>query len=79
MTSTQIMEQLKNSHFSQTIEGVDCTYSILKKSQKTLGFLGNERMLLLRGIQSISYHPVPDKDTQLPYTFFSQMPKAKQA
>lgn len=52
--SQQLKEKIRKKPFYEPIDNVQYTYSLLKKKNKSF-FLTNERLLMLKGSQSIGY------------------------
>jgi hypothetical protein len=67
---------LKNRPYTQSLQGVEVTYSILNKKQKTF-VLSHERFLYLNGIESISYASTSPPEAALPLKDTTALPKFK--
>lgn len=50
----KLRNHIEKKPFTQNIYGIDYTYSLLPKKQRNF-VLTNDRFLLVRGIESISY------------------------
>lgn len=72
-TSDQIYQIIKKKPYTQMLDDVEITYSILSKKQQ--GFiLANDRFLLLKGNESISYARSLLAGTPLPFRHYSSIP-----
>jgi hypothetical protein len=67
---------MKKSPFSQILDGVEVTYSILSKKQSTF-IMTNDRFLFLKGIETISYAREFPPKTVLPLKSMSEVPAFK--
>lgn len=76
LNSAQILQLIKKKPYSQLIAGVEYTFSILKKKQKS--FVGtNDRFLVLKGIESLAYARVFPENTELPVKDAGALPPLK--
>lgn len=66
LSGPQIHSHIKKKPYTQLIKGVEYTYSILSKKQKTF-VLTNERFLFIKGIESIAYARNLSDKAQLPF------------
>jgi len=72
-SSDQILRLIKVKPYTQMLDDVELTYSILSKKQQ--GFvLTNDRFLLLKGNESISYARSLHSGTPLPFRHYSSIP-----
>ena len=55
MSSADIKKHITKRLYTQTIDFVDITYSLLPKKRKALCCMPNERLLMLKGIEMIGY------------------------
>lgn len=72
----QILALMKKKPYSQQLGQAELTYSVLSKKQKTF-VLANDRFLLLRGIESLSYARTFPEATPLPFSDAAQLPPPK--
>lgn len=67
---------MRKHPYSQILNGVEITYSIICKKQETFLF-GNDRFLLLRGIDSLSYAREFPQHQRLPFSHPAELPPPK--
>jgi hypothetical protein len=67
---------MKKRPYTQMLNGIDITYSILPKKQNTF-FLTHDRFLFLNGIESISYARTFEEKIILPFQDKMTVPKFK--
>jgi hypothetical protein len=76
LSGPQILALMKKKPYSQQLGQTELTYSVLSKKQKSF-VLANDRFLLLRGIDSLSYARAFPEATPLPFSDFAQLPPPK--
>lgn len=77
-SSRKILSLIEKKPYSQDVQGVKYTYSILPKKQKAF-VLTHDRFLVIRGIEEISYAKEFPKDAHLPFKSPTELPKPKAA
>lgn len=76
LSSNDIIQAMRKQPYSQFLQGQEITYSVLCKKQQTFLF-GNDRFLLLRGIDSISYARAFPQHQRLPFSHPAELPPPK--
>jgi hypothetical protein len=74
--SAQIFELIKKKPYSQFMNGVELTYSILSKKQQDFIF-SNDRFLILKGYEYIAYARTLPDNTPLPFRTETDIPSPK--
>lgn len=76
LSSNEIIQTMHKRPYTQFLQGQEITYSVLCKKQQTFLF-GNDRFLLLRGIDSISYARNFPQHQKLPFSHPAELPPPK--
>lgn len=77
-SNRKVRATIEKKPYSQDIQGIRYTYSILPKKQKAF-VLTHERFLVIKGIEEISYAKEFPKGTTLPFKSAVELPKPKGA
>lgn len=75
-TANDILMAMHKRPYSQLLQGQEITYSVLCKKQQTFLF-GNDRFLLLKGIDYISYAREFPTHQKLPFSHPAELPPPK--
>jgi hypothetical protein len=75
-STAEIFQNMRKHPYSQILQNQEITYSILCKKQQTFLF-GNDRFLLLRGIESLSYAREFPQHQRLPISHPAELPPPK--
>lgn len=67
--SGELLNHIKMNPYTQVLSGLELTYSVLPKKQQTL-FGTNNRVLILKGLESIAYARELPANKQLPFNSF---------
>ena len=76
LSSNEIIQAMRKRPYSQLLQDQEITYSVLCKKQQIFLF-GNDRFLLLRGIDSISYAREFPQHQRLPFSHPAELPPPK--
>lgn len=76
LSGAKLRSHIEKKPYTQRMNELDYTYSIIPKKQKNF-VLTNNRFLVLKGIQTISYARAFPENVPLPFRSPADLPKAK--
>ncbi len=76
LTGTKLRSHIEKKPYTQRMNDIDYTYSIIPKKQKNF-VLTNNRFLVLKGIETISYARAFPDNVPLPFRSPAELPKPK--